>query len=635
MKRIVFATFCIVMLAVTGPARLDSVPADFDRSQLKRSEMKYVPGEVLVQYRATVSESYAAMHASGKNHAFVKALPRLDRRKGPMAVVRLRGKTKVEEAVKQFESDPDVEYAQPNYIYRKQAAPNDPLYGQLWGLKHTNQTVTDGTFNYYNPPGPEYSGYDIDAEEAWDVITDCSSITVAVIDSGVNYSHEDLAENMVNGSYSCPGGTGTRGCDFVGAGDNDPMDFNGHGTHVAGTIGAVGNNGKGVTGVCWKAKILAVRVLDAAGSGTTADIVEGLVFAVGTGAGQGNAKVVNMSLGGANHDQAFEDAITAAQDKDVVVVVAAGNGGADGIGDFISSVDPSYPCQYPHENIICVAAADQRNEKAWFSNYSSTYVDIAAPGANILSTYAGVKSLLSDNNVMNGWSIDTVSGTPWGMQTCEVDDNVFWPMLLLPADCAFLNAETVYSQNTNATIYKSYSLPNSVDSTYVDFILFLDTEANNDWLHGYHDSSGENPVTAGAKFFSLTGTGAMIYQAELSACNGASECSVGFNVATNATDNRTGTAIADLQLWGIDVDVTDRYQPENGTSMAAPHVAGVAAMLRARNPNYTYQDTINAITGGGTYAIGFLSMTKYGRTLNAFGALKYIPQTEGVTVNTP
>lgn len=140
MKRIVFATFCIVMLAVTGPARLDSVPADFDRSQLKRSEMKYVPGEVLVQYRSTVSESYAVMNASGKNHAFVKALPRLDRRKGPMAVVRLRGKTKVEEAVRQFESDPDVEYAQPNYIYRTQAAPNDPLYGQLWGLKHTNQT---------------------------------------------------------------------------------------------------------------------------------------------------------------------------------------------------------------------------------------------------------------------------------------------------------------------------------------------------------------------------------------------------------------------------------------------------------------------------------------------------------------
>ncbi len=121
---------------------------------------------------------------------------------------------------------------------------------------------------------------------------------VAVIDTGVNYNHEDLADNMWDGSAS---GYNYHGYDFVNS-DYDPMDFNGHGTHVAGIIGAVGNNGKGVTGVCWNVKIMAVRVLNAVGEGTTANIVSGINFAVSRG-----AKVINMSLGGNLSDAVFSN----------------------------------------------------------------------------------------------------------------------------------------------------------------------------------------------------------------------------------------------------------------------------------------------------------------------------------------
>ena len=150
---------------------------------------------------------------------------------------------------------------QPNYIYHVAAVPNDTQYGQLWAFKNTGQTVNTGTFT----PNSGTSGDDMNIEPAWDRITDCSSVVVAVLDSGVNYNHEDLAANMWNGGSSLP----NHGHDFVDN-DDDPMDPNGHGTHLAGVIGAVGNNGTGTVGVCQKASIMAVRVLDAAGNVTTA-----------------------------------------------------------------------------------------------------------------------------------------------------------------------------------------------------------------------------------------------------------------------------------------------------------------------------------------------------------------------------
>src|SRR6266705_2422094 len=191
---------------------------------------------------------------------------------------------------------------QPNYIYHAAAVPNDTQYAQLWAFKNTGQTITTGTYS----PTNGTTGDDMNIEPAWGHITDCSSVVVAVVDSGVNYTQEDLAANMWNGGFNFP----NHGFDYVDS-DNDPMDLNGHGTHVAGIIGAVGNNAKGTTGVCWTASIMAVRVLDATGSGSDVTIIQGIDFAI-----TNSAKVINMSLGhGGPFSQAFSDAITSAQNN--------------------------------------------------------------------------------------------------------------------------------------------------------------------------------------------------------------------------------------------------------------------------------------------------------------------------------
>ncbi len=187
-------------------------------------------------------------------------------------------------------------------------------------------------------------------EAAWDRITDCRSVVIAVIDSGVNYTHQDLAANMWDGSAA---GFPNHGYDF-GDNDNDPMpapdDGSGHGTHVAGTIGAVGNNSLGTTGVCWQAKIMAIRARSSIGGYTSVSLMQSIDFAVSNG-----AKVINMSLGGPNPDPAVEGAIANARNNKVIVVIAAGNGDSNGIG-VNNDTTPAWPCNSSQDNVLCAAA---------------------------------------------------------------------------------------------------------------------------------------------------------------------------------------------------------------------------------------------------------------------------------------
>ena len=323
----------------------------------------------------------------------------------------------VEAALAAYQNDPNVEYVQPNYLYHTTATPNDPQYGQLWAFKNTGQTVLRHRTYTTNNPGT--TGDDMNIEKAWDHITDCSSVVVAVVDTGVNYNQQDLAGNMWNGGATYP----NHGYNFVDN-NNDPMDLNGHGTHVAGIIGAVGNNATGTTGVCWKASIMAVRALDATGSGTTANIIQGINFAVTNG-----AKVINMSLGGGGaFDRLFSDAIADAQNADVVVVVAAGNDGANND----SGTTPTYPCNFTQPNLVCVAALDQSYALASFSNYGSTSVDVGAPGTNILSTWAGTKTVITDN-FSTGWTKTSTTSGGWTTGTLSVG-GVPTPFLVNPAN---------------------------------------------------------------------------------------------------------------------------------------------------------------------------------------------------------
>ncbi len=282
----------------------------------------------------------------------------------------------VPQAIAKFRAMPGVVYAEPNYVVHTSTTPNDPSFGLLWGMNNTGQTVNGvaGTANA-----------DIKATAAWGIFTGDPNFVVADIDTGLNMTHPDIAANVwtnpgeIAGNGIDDDGNGhiddIHGWNFV-SGNNNPTDDNGHGTHTAGTIGAVGNNGVGVTGVAWQCKIVPLKFLNSAGSGYIADAVLAVQYCTGKG-----IKVSNNSWGGGGFSQSMYDAITAARSVNHLFIAAAGNSGLN-----IDS-SPSYPASYNLDNIIAVAATDSRDLRASFSNYGAISVDIGAPGVNILSTY--------------------------------------------------------------------------------------------------------------------------------------------------------------------------------------------------------------------------------------------------------
>jgi len=265
---------------------------------------------------------------------------------------------KEEDAIKLLEKDPDIEYVEPNFVQTISLTPNDPAYSSLWGMNS------------------------ISAPEAWSKETGSAHVIVAVIDTGVDYGHEDLKANMWRNFSEIPNnridddGNGyiddVYGYDFVNN-DGDPKDDNAHGTHVAGTIAAKGNNSTGVVGVDWNTRIMALKSFSGFGSGFTEDSIKAIEYAVANG-----AHVINASWGGAPYSQALKDAIDAA--NELLFVAAAGNS-AENTDDL-----KHYPSSYDSQNILSVAALRSSSSLASFSNYGSTSVDIAAPGQDIFST---------------------------------------------------------------------------------------------------------------------------------------------------------------------------------------------------------------------------------------------------------
>lgn len=253
-------------------------------------------------------------------------------------------------------------YCEPNYIYTASISPNDPRAAQQYANQNTSLL------------------------SAWGVATGSKSVQIAIIDTGVQYTHPDLAANMwsnpnetVDGIDNDKNGfvDDTVGYDFVQS-DNDPNDLNEHGTHCSGSAAAVGNNGEGVAGASWNASIMAVRVLDAQGSGFLSDVATGVRYAVDNG-----AHVLSLSLGGSSSSQVLENALSYACSKGAFIAVAAGNESAN------NDVTPSYPANYNLPCLISVAATDSSDQLADFSNFGASTVNIAAPGVEILSTVPG------------------------------------------------------------------------------------------------------------------------------------------------------------------------------------------------------------------------------------------------------
>lgn len=286
--------------------------------------------------------------------------------------VNLQPGVSVAQAGAYFQAQSFVRYASPDYVVSAALTPNDPSYPQQYGLNNTGQAggVPDA---------------DIDAPEAWDITTGSGNTIVAVIDTGVDLTHPDLINNI----WTNPGEIAGNGVDddhngfiddvhgwnFV-ANNNNPNDDNGHGSHVAGIIGAQGNNGIGVTGVNWRVQIMPVKFLNASGSGSISAAIQSLNYAVAMG-----AKISNNSWGGGGFVQAMLDAINNARAAGHIFVAAAGNAASN------NDTTPFYPANYNVDNVVSVASTTSGDTLSSFSNFGATTVELGAPGSSIFSTY--------------------------------------------------------------------------------------------------------------------------------------------------------------------------------------------------------------------------------------------------------
>jgi subtilisin family serine protease len=374
-------TIIIILMFVLVSTTL-FIPAS--RTAALEPAQDVVPRELLVKFS---EHSTASLTVARSGARLVKDFPQVG-----WQLIRLPQGMNVTEGLALFNQSKAVVAAQPNFVYRIQAVPNDPRFPDLYAMRNTGQI--GGT-----------PGADIRAEQAWNTTTGSRSVVVAVNDLGVDYNHEDLNANM----WRNPGETGltvggvdrsTNNVDDDGNGyvddvygidtinhDSDPMDDGGHGTHVAGTIGAVGNNGAGVVGVNWDVSIMAVKTHNAAGNGTSASVVEGFQYEAMMRQRGVNIRVTNNSWGGAPEapafDQALKDAIDLAGNAGILNACAAGNNARN------NDVTPFYPASYDSPSILAVAASDQNDNRALFSSWGLNSVHIAAPGVGITSTMRG------------------------------------------------------------------------------------------------------------------------------------------------------------------------------------------------------------------------------------------------------
>ncbi len=367
----IFISFAIPMLV--------SVQAEVINGVAKK--IQHMPNQILVRFKSDVSTAgIISSHGNKKlssEHSFKNFVG--------LKIFKLPPGRDIQTAIAHYQSNPNVLYAEPDYIVGLDVT-NDPAFANLWGLNNTGQVV-NGTAGIVDA--------DINVVEAWanTGVTGSNSVVIAVIDTGVQYDHPDLAANMwINPAEIAGNGIDDDGNGYIDdvyginaiTNSGDPMDDHGHGTHVAGTIAGVGNNSVGLTGVNQRAKILACKFLNSAGSGTNSDALKCLDYIYELKAQGINIILSNNSWGAAGAgSQSIDDAIAMHRQQGILFVAAAGNSNSN------NDASGYYPTNYYQANIISVAATDQNDGKASFSSYGRRTVDVGAPGVNIYSSIIG------------------------------------------------------------------------------------------------------------------------------------------------------------------------------------------------------------------------------------------------------
>ena len=394
MKKCLAVCACLVLFSFV------LIPQSKVYSQRRDTRQLYADDSIVVKLKAEVETNSdpdlmaeEIVRAPG-----VRAEALTTRPQAGIQLIHLNRSISVEDAVRRAKEDPRVEYAEPDYfVYAMETVPNDPFFNQMWGLSNLSCQTCN--------PGDVPS---IDATQAWDITTGSDDIVAVVLDTGVDLQHEDLSAN----AWVNPRETAGNGVDDDGNGFVDDINgwnfFDGnnqtfsptaelsHGTHVAGSIGAVGNNGNGVTGVAWHVKIMSLKFLGGTqGKGSTSNAVRGINYAIDMRNRGVNVRVINASWGGGSDSQALRQAIAAANDAGILFVCAAGNDGNN------IDVTPDFPASYATDspNAISVAAVDASGGLASFSNVGHRSVSLAAPGVFIYSTVPGSYGQLSGTSM--------------------------------------------------------------------------------------------------------------------------------------------------------------------------------------------------------------------------------------------
>lgn len=593
----------------------------------EKNRPKYAPDEVLVKFK----KGQVNLSNPGLMSLFREYNTRTNNdlekseilESGNVVVYKIKDGRSVEEVINEVRLDSNVETVEPNYYsYVSDLGTDDVDKNKLWGLDNFGQTITfdDGTTSVGT------SGADIDLPRAWNISIGTSDVIVAVIDTGVAWNHPDLVDNMWDGSNCVDqnGDTIVGGClhgyNFVTNSTNPApvwtdLDTSSHGTHVAGTIAAKVNNSLGIAGVGQKIKIMALNVQSADGHFYSSNIVKAIDFAIKNG-----AKVINASYGGPSYSSAEYDAINSFKDTGVFITTA-GNDASD------NETTHQYPSDYDLDNIISVAATDNKDQLGSFSNYGSTSVDVGAPGVDIYSTVSYRKDYIEDY-----LDYTNSSGSYWQVANTSNVGKIF-----------VTDSRTPYSNNSDYTITSENINIAAMASNPTKLVFKAQC-----YDVGTTDSGGEATSDYVALEFSGNGTDftevskfnkASISGISTGSC-GSTYCSNTFTVDIGSsyltsnfkyrlhwkTDSSSNTDIG-CYVYGIKIidypeNGTDAgYDFKDGTSMAAPYVAGLAGYLLSVNPSATYSQLRDNILNNGDAIDALSGKTTTGKRINAYNSV--------------
>jgi subtilisin family serine protease len=626
-----------------GPPRRTAFSAEGETPVLP-----YAQGEVLAKFKPGVSVNALNQLAAQNGMVVKKRFALLSELKGCEYVLLKSSVADTAGMMNVLQNNAAVAAVSPNNLNQVDAVPNDPYYAPyMWGLNNTAQT--GGT-----------ADADIDAPEAWDVSTGSANNIVAVIDTGFTYTHPDLAANAWANSAELAGIAGVDddgngyvddvyGIDPAGTDgftpDSDPMDGYGHGTHCAGTIGAVGNNSLGIVGVNWNVKIMGLKFMDeSGGNGWDSYAIECIEYILFQKLRRGrNIVAVNASWGSYNYfDQALYDAIAALGDAGIVFSTSAGNDANDNDG-----TDVHYPSSYDLDNIITVAATDHDDLIADFSNWGLTSVDLGTPGVSIASTIPPYYTpgnggdIFFDNCSAAGSWVTSGTNNTWAI-TSEYE--VFWGGAYpgAPSPPTFWSDSPgvgggygYYAHNTNSfltfnadinlsgyagtDIYFGMNIGRHIsnfDHLYVE--ISKDSGANWSVLHDWGPTGGYVYFWAASSW---------LIPEDFKTAN----FRVQFHFVSDASSRGLGVVIDDVGVGQLNTF----YELWDGTSMATPHVTGAVALMASQFPAESLADRIDRILSTVDHNTSLEGLCVTEGRLNLYNAITHASGSETITVTAP